>query len=232
MPPVAILSYHKIGDPPDGWYSWYYVSRACFREHLAILRDRGWETIDHRTLLDALDRPARLQQPSVLITFDDAYRNLVDEAVPVLDEAGAASVVFVPTDYIGGTNTFDEGEEPDESICAWEDLATLAQHGVSIQSHGVHHAAMSDLDPDAQRFELEQSRRTLEATAGAPVDLFAFPYGDAGTDAHAMAGNVRAAGYRAAFGYGGGPADLDRDDRYCLPRLAMGPDTDLAELLT
>jgi len=231
MPPVAILSYHKIGDPPADWYSWYYVSRACFREHLTILRDRGWQLIDHRTLLEALDRPARLQQPSALITFDDAYQSLVREAVPVLEDAGAASVVFVPTDYIGGTNTFDEGEEPDEPICAWEDLATLAQHRVSIQSHGVRHAAMSELDPDAQLFELEHSRRRLEETRGTSVDLFAFPYGDAGTDAHAMAGIVRAAGYRAAFGYGGGPADLDRDDRYCLPRLAMGPDTDLVELL-
>jgi peptidoglycan/xylan/chitin deacetylase (PgdA/CDA1 family) len=231
MPPVAILSYHKIGEPPDGWYSWYYVSRACFRDQLAFLRDRGWECIDHLTLLAALDRPARLPKPSVLITFDDAYQSLVREAVPVLDAASAASVVFVPTEYVGGTNTFDAGEEPDEPICTWEDLATLARHGVSIQSHGVRHAAMSDLDRDAQRSELEQSRHTLEERAATTVDLFAFPYGDAGTDAAAMAHAVRAAGYRAAFGYGGGPADLETDDRYCLPRLAMGPDTDLAELL-
>jgi peptidoglycan/xylan/chitin deacetylase (PgdA/CDA1 family) len=231
MPPVAILSYHKIGDPPAEWYSWYYVSRATFGEHLAILRDRGWDLIDHPTLLDALDAPARLERPSALITFDDAYQSLVREAMPVLDEAGAASVVFVPTGYIGGTNTFDAGEEPDETICAWEDLATLARHRVSIQSHGVHHAAMSELDPDAQRFELEQSRRTLEEAATSAVELFAYPYGDAGTDARAMASRVQTAGYRAAFGYGGGPADLTTDDRYCLPRLAMGPDTDLIDLL-
>jgi peptidoglycan/xylan/chitin deacetylase (PgdA/CDA1 family) len=231
MPPVAILSYHKIGDPPDGWDSWYYVSRARFREHLGTLRELGWRTIDHTTLLDALDAPARLRTPSVLVTFDDAYRSLIREALPVLREAGAPSVVFVPTAYVGGTNAFDAGEEPDEPICSWNDLATLASSGVSIQSHGVHHTAMSELDTGAQRVELEDSRRTLEARIDASVDLFAFPYGDAGTDAHAMAGAVRAAGYRAACGYGGGPADLEADDRFCLPRLAMGPDTQLTELL-
>jgi peptidoglycan/xylan/chitin deacetylase (PgdA/CDA1 family) len=235
MPPVAILSYHKIGDPPDGWENWYdnwyYVSRAGFRDHLALLRELGWHTIDAGTLLEALDRPACLDGPSVLITFDDAYRSLVREALPVLSEAGAPSVVFVPTGYIGGSNTFDEGEEPDEPICSWDDLATLARNGVSIQSHGVQHAAMSELDAAEQRIELEQSRRTLESNTGATVDLFAFPYGDSGTDARAMAAAIRNAGYRAAFGYGGGPADLDADDRYCLPRLAMGPDTDLVELL-
>jgi peptidoglycan/xylan/chitin deacetylase (PgdA/CDA1 family) len=231
MPPVAILSYHKIGEPPDGWDNWYYVSRAGFRDQLAVLRSLGWHTIDDRTFLEALDRPARLEGPSVLITFDDAYRSLVREALPVLTEAGAPSVVFVPTGYVGGTNTFDEDEEPDEPICSWDDLATLARNGVSIQSHGVQHAAMSELDPGAQRVELEQSRRTLERNTGATVDLFAFPYGDSGTDASAMAAAVRDAGYRAAFGYGGGAADLGADDRYCLPRLAMGPDTDLADLL-
>jgi peptidoglycan/xylan/chitin deacetylase (PgdA/CDA1 family) len=231
MPPVAILSYHKIGDPPDGWDSWYYVSGERFRAHLAILAEHGWRTIDHATLLGALDEPARLPGPSVLVTFDDAYRSLIREALPVLDEFGAPAVVFVPTAYIGGTNAFDAGEEPDERICSWDDLATLAANGVSIQSHGVHHAAMSDLDPHAQRVELEQSRQTLEDKLRTTVDLFAFPYGDAGTDAPTMAGAVQTAGYRAACGYGGGPADLVADDRFCLPRLAMGPDTDLADLL-
>jgi peptidoglycan/xylan/chitin deacetylase (PgdA/CDA1 family) len=232
MPPVAILSYHKIGDPPDGWDSWYYVGRERFRADLALLRRLGWQTIDHAALLDALDQPARLSRPSVLITFDDAYQLLVREALPVLEEANAPAVVFVPTAYIGGTNTFDDGEEPDEAICSWDDLATLAATGVSIQSHGVHHAAMSDLGLPEQRVELEESRATLEDRLSARVDLFAFPYGDAGTDVHAMGRVVDGAGYRAACGYGGGPADLAADDRFCLPRLAMGPDSDLAAMLT
>jgi peptidoglycan/xylan/chitin deacetylase (PgdA/CDA1 family) len=231
MPLVAILSYHKIGDPPDGWDSWYYVSRERFREHLAILQRLGWRTISHTGLLDALDRPETLQTPSALITFDDAYRSLVHEALPVLQDFDAPSVVFVPTAFVGTMNSFDAGEEPDEPICSWDDLATLAANGVAIQSHGVNHAAMSDLDGAARRAELEQSRAMLEGRLGTTVDLFAFPYGDAGTDAYAMAEAVRAAGYRAGCGYGGGPADLAADDRYCLPRLAMGPDTDLVELL-
>ena len=149
----------------------------------------------------------------------------------MLDEAGAASVVFVPTDYIGGTNTFDEGEEPDEPICAWEDLATLAQHRVSIHRTGCTTWPCRN-SMRMRSVSSSNSRAAPWRHGGATVDLFAFPYGDTGTDAHAMAGNVQAAGYHAAFGYGGGPADLHHDDRYRLPRLAMGPDTDLAELLT
>jgi len=232
MTAVAILSYHKIGAPPaGGWDTWYYVDRARFREQLLTLQHLGWKAIDAATLLDALDDPERLRQPSALITFDDAYRSLVREAVPILEELGFPGVVFVPTSYVGGTNSFDADEEPEEPICGWDDLVVLAAHGVSVQSHGVRHAAMSDLDPTAQRHEIEESRRELEANLSNPVDLFAFPYGDAGNDAVVMGDALRAAGYRAACGYGGGPADLRAHDRYCLPRLAMGPDTNLADLL-
>ncbi len=149
----------------------------------------------------------------------------------MLEELGVPSVVFVPTAHVGGTNEFDGGNEPDEPICDWNDLRRVASSGMSVQSHGVHHLPMSSLDANAQSEELQISRGTLEANLETAVDLFAFPYGDEGLDPQAMGESLRNAGYRAAFLYGGGPAHLDRDDHLRLPRLAMGPDTNLAELL-
>src|SRR5690242_5117185 len=108
MTAVAILSYHKIGEPPaSGWDTWYYVSRARFREQLLTLQRLGWKAIDAEASLAALDDPEQLRQPSALITFDDGYRSLVREAVPVLEELGFPGVVFVPTSYVGATNSFD-----------------------------------------------------------------------------------------------------------------------------
>jgi peptidoglycan/xylan/chitin deacetylase (PgdA/CDA1 family) len=231
-PAVAILSYHKIGEPPDdGWESWYYVPCATFREQLQTLLSAGWPPIDHTTFADALDRPERLPDRCALVTFDDGYRSLVRDAIPILDELGIPSVVFVPTAHIGGTNAFDIDEEPEEEICDWDDLRFLARHDMSVQSHGVRHVPMSTIDPDAQAEELRASRQQLESGLETTVDLFAFPYGDEGPDPLFMRASLRASGYRAAFAYGGGPADLRRDDHFALPRLAMGPDTDLAALL-
>jgi peptidoglycan/xylan/chitin deacetylase (PgdA/CDA1 family) len=229
---VAILSYHKIGEPPGGgWDSWYYVSGATFEAHLGLLAEGGWRPIDHTTLLAGLDHPEALTDRSVLVTFDDGYRSLADHAQPVLERTGFPSVVFVPTAFIGRTNLFDEGDEPTEPICTWHDLRTLATRGVSIQSHGVGHRAMSQICPDEQAIELSRSRQHLERGLGAPVELFAFPYGDGGDEPTAMSDRVEQAGYKAAFLYGGGPVELVGADRYRLPRLAMGPDTDLEQLL-
>jgi hypothetical protein len=66
--------------------------------------------------------------------------------------------------------------------------------------------------------------------AASPVDLLAYPYGDPG-DAQRVPEALERAGYRAAFRYGGGAFRLPVENPYLLPRLAMGPDTDVREEL-
>ena len=41
---VAVLGYHKVGDPPEGsWATWYLVPERTFRDHLELLaRDLGF----------------------------------------------------------------------------------------------------------------------------------------------------------------------------------------------
>jgi len=207
------------------------VPRQVFRAQLQTLLATGWHAIDHATFVEALDRPERARSRSFLITFDDASRSLVREALPVLEDLELPAVVFVPTHYIGGSNAFDLDNEPEEQICDWDDLRHLQERMVSVQSHGVRHAAMSELNLEAQRDELRASRHALESGLGTTVDLFAYPYGDDGDDPGTMATALGAAGYRAAFGYGGGATDLRRGDRFRWPRAAMGPDSDLAALL-
>src|SRR5690606_31160016 len=138
------------------------------------------------------------------------------------------AVLFVPVDHVGGRNTFDAGVEPDEPICDWDDLRALAAAGVAIQSHAASHTRLSELSPEQREAELVRSRAVLEERLGEPVETIAFPFGDPGPDAGSRLARY---GYSAAFLYGGGPFQLPADDRYRLPRIALGPDTDLrAEL--
>src|SRR5262249_41433636 len=116
---LAILGYHKVGAPlPGAWETWYYVPEATFLNQLSYLRDNGWQVIDLETLLQGLADPTRLPQRAALITFDDGYRCVLEVALPCLLRFGYPAVHFVPTDYIGGRNWFDQGAEPEEPICA------------------------------------------------------------------------------------------------------------------
>lgn len=223
MAELAILAYHKIGEPPAGtWRTWNYVPEDTFSRQLATLAESGYTVIDVPTFLEGLESPESLPDRAALLTFDDGHASMLD--VALMD---FPAVVFVPTGYVGGSNTFDQDNEPKEPICSWEQLRELQHRGISIQSHGVSHRRFSELTPTEQATELRDSKARLEDALDAPVDVFAFPYGDCGTDPEAMA----ELGYRAGCLYKGGVVKLPAKTPYRLTRLAMGPDTDLGKLL-
>jgi peptidoglycan/xylan/chitin deacetylase (PgdA/CDA1 family) len=229
---LAILSFHKIGEPsPGGWRSWFYTPEEVFVGHLSCLRENGWMVIDVPTFLGGLKVADSLPTRAALLTFDDGYRSVREVALPWLRRFGYPAVLFVPTDYIGRRNAFDDGTEPEEAICDWDDLRELERWGVSIQSHGASHRLLSQLDLNEQWQELVRSKARLEAGLRSPVDLFAYPYGDGGVNPRAMSQALKRAGYRAACLYGGDPNPLPITDPYRLARLAMGPETDLQAAL-
>jgi peptidoglycan/xylan/chitin deacetylase (PgdA/CDA1 family) len=228
---LAILSYHKIGAGPGGWDTWYYVSEAIFEKQLTWLRDNGWRAIDCAAFLRGLRDPESLPERALLMTFDDGYRTMRTVAMPILQRFAMPAIVFMPTAFIGGMNTFDAGNEPDEPMAGWDDLRALEQGGVSVQSHAVSHPAFSKLTPAQMEEELRDSKLALETGLRKPVEVFAFPYGDGGMDPALTTELLHKTGYAAACLYGGGPITLPASDFYRLARLTMGPDTDLAAVL-
>ncbi len=225
---VAILSYHKIGKPavPD-WDTWFHIPETIFANQLSYLHENGWQVISLEDLLRSLTVPHSLPPRSVLLTFDDGYQSMRHVALPLLVELGYPAVVFVPTDFIGRHNWFDTDNEPEDIICDWDDLRELERSGVSVQSHGVSHRAFSEIDMAQQKEELLRSKAVLEDGLSKPVNVFAYPYGDAGVDADVQRDLLMEVGYISACLYGGGPVRLPIANPYRLSRVAMGPDTDL-----
>jgi peptidoglycan/xylan/chitin deacetylase (PgdA/CDA1 family) len=232
---LAILGYHKIGDPPRDWWTWFYIPEETFAGHMSYLREAGWQVIDLPALLRGITAPESLPERAALLTFDDGYRSMRTVTLPLL--LGYPAVLFVPTDYIGRLNSFEAGNEPEEALCDWDDLRELERSGVSIQSHGASHRPFSELDLSGQEEELVRSKAILEAELKKPIEVFAYPYGDGGTESHLTVRVLKRAGYRAACLYKGGPKPLGGPNHlpiaepYRLIRLAMGPDTDLQAAL-
>ena len=230
---LAVLGYHKIGPPPPGgWESWFYVPETVFCRQLEFLRREGWEAIALADFLQGLDDPGGLPERSVLITFDDGCRSFLEVALPCLERRfGWPSVMFVPTDFVGGRNDFDMGCEPLEMICGWDELRSLGARGVAVQSHTASHRRLSELAPEGWDEEFLRSKGSIESSLARPVEALSYPFGDAGDDPAAVASALSRAGYRAAFLYGGGVGPMPPDDPFRVPRIAMGPDTDLSAAL-
>jgi peptidoglycan/xylan/chitin deacetylase (PgdA/CDA1 family) len=226
---VAVLAYHRVGPPPVGsWDTWYSVPEETFVSQIGWLIAEGWEPIGVRPFVAALRDGSDLPSRTALITFDDAFKSLTGTALGCLRRLGCPAVVFVPVGHVGGTNRWDANTaEPSEPVCDWDDLRKLEAQGVSVQSHAHSHRSFSILTASERAWELEASKVRIDTELGKQVELLAYPYGDAGPSADESAAVVARAGYQAAFLYGGSSFLLLRGDRFRLPRIAMGPDTEL-----
>jgi peptidoglycan/xylan/chitin deacetylase (PgdA/CDA1 family) len=97
----AVLAYHRIGDPdhPSSLDpSLVSATPEAFSAQIAYLRShRNVLSLDD--LLSARRRGDVLPPRSVLVTFDDAYRDFATIAWPILRSHGVPAVLAVPTAY-------------------------------------------------------------------------------------------------------------------------------------
>lgn len=148
--------------------------------------------------VDALSAPPTGRGlPSVCFTFDDAFDNLVANALPALREHRAPSIVFAVTGNLGRTPAWDVAEEHPEAHerCMTEEVVReVVSDGLTrFGSHSHTHPRLGTLPAREVREEGRTSMERLVAITGGPVVDLAFPHGstsDAANDA------LFAAGYR------------------------------------
>ena len=66
-----------------------------FEHGLALLQDRGYRTLSLVELADCIRRGVSLPKRSFVITFDDGYRSVYQQAFPVLQKYGMTATVFL-----------------------------------------------------------------------------------------------------------------------------------------
>lgn len=119
----------------------------------------------------------------VALTFDDGFQSFAAIAAPLLEEHGLPGALFVSTERVGGTNAWDTPTEtnrfPVLPLLDWDGIATVAERGVSIGSHGRTHRRLTSLDDSAVIEELEGSFEDLRRELGVVPTVLAYPYGDA-----------------------------------------------------
>jgi len=211
---IPILLYHKIGRPPRGArVRGQYVSPGLFRRHLAYLRDHGYQGI---SLLEVARQERDSPPLPVVITFDDGYRCLYEEAFPALVEFGFGGMVFVVAGSVGGTNTWEQAVgDAAEPMLEVGQIREMREGGMEFGSHTMGHPRLTSLSPSAARREIGDSRKRIEELVGAPCSAFAYPYGDWDAGVREL---VAEAGYEAACTTRRAAARRT-DDPLALPRI-------------
>jgi peptidoglycan/xylan/chitin deacetylase (PgdA/CDA1 family) len=101
---VWILRYHSISDHRDQNFRYVTpsiaVSPRMFESHIAFLSSR-YAIISLDDVGAWINGTISLQRQSVVITFDDGYRDNYRYAYPILKKCGATATFYVVTDAIG-----------------------------------------------------------------------------------------------------------------------------------
>ena len=179
MSDVLVLCYHGISET---WPAATSVRPGDFEDQLRTFAGRGYRGA---TLAEALTAPPA--EKTLVVTFDDAHRSVLELAAPIMARLGIPGTVFVPTDYAGsdrpmgwdGYDVWLGTKHERELLClGWEELSGLAAAGWEIGSHTCSHPRLSRIDEAAIARELSESKRVCEAEIGAPCRSLAYPYSD------------------------------------------------------
>jgi peptidoglycan/xylan/chitin deacetylase (PgdA/CDA1 family) len=143
----------------------------------------------------------------MLSRFDDAFENLLENALPVLDEFGIPAVIFVVPGNLGQTPRWSISPghpEYDERVMTAEQLRQISSRNVVIGSHTQTHPDLSELPAEQIWWELTESKRSLEEMIGRPVEDLALPFGSYNRDVLQMA---LEAGYKRIYTLDPKPAE-------------------------
>jgi peptidoglycan/xylan/chitin deacetylase (PgdA/CDA1 family) len=198
---LRVLMYHKVNDVPKNPLT---IPVSLFDEQLAQLRELGYQVVDLDAVLAHYTQGAPLPARAVLITFDDGYRDNLANAADVLERHGYPAVLFVPIGYLD-----EERPLPHEERLAanglvngtleWDQLVDLERRGIRVESHGISHRPLADLEVDEAAREIIISKLRLEERLGRPVRAFSYVKGSEAHYRPVHLSLIKQAGYDVAF---------------------------------
>lgn len=177
-----ILAFHSVSDSFD-----LSITRNTikgFREIMEYLRQTGYtgysisglnsENTCHCEGAERTKQSVETKPTAIALTFDDGFLDFYENVYPILKEYEFTATVFLISDYVGKTSTWDYQKKQHMS---WDMIGEMSEHGIEFGSHGKTHVDLRSLDDKRLRVELVDSKQTIEDKTGKPVKHFSYPFG-------------------------------------------------------
>lgn len=166
---VPILMYHSIGEDIPDKDNLLSISVSSFEKEMKFLKDRKFNVISLEDLADYIDSGLRLPRNSVVVTFDDGYKDNFILAFPLLKKYNIPATIFICPLLIS--------QEPD--YLTWTQVKKLASSPlIDIGSHGLSHAYLPDIKDQRQlSYQIKTSKILLGEILNVPIKFFSYPAG-------------------------------------------------------
>lgn len=174
-----ILMYHMVSQHRSGAkFNKLRVPPEQFERQIAYLAENGWTFAHVSELKNAL--PAK----TVVLTFDDGYRDNLEYAHPILARHKAKATLYLVEDRFDRDWStakkahHDSGELMQEPKLSDAEVETMLASGVwELGAHTLTHANLPATEPQQRADEVTQGRTVLQQKFNQSIPSFAYPFG-------------------------------------------------------
>lgn len=210
MKKLIIIYYHDIVENGKG-YSYQKVEKEHFESQMKFLNDNGYQSI----LFEDMEKP--LPNNAVLVTFDDGFKSVYENAVPIMEKYNIKGNIFLPTKYIEEKNPYFMSWDVIKKICDTEKF--------SVAAHTHEHVDIRTLDDKSMNEEILKSEYLFEKRLNVHVNAFCMPYGK--YDYKSIKNLKKTKKYKFIFASFYGHANAINLDNKLLPRIGISNDDTL-----
>jgi len=201
---TTILTYHSISDHRKFKYSRHYtINPQLLNLQMNYLYDNNFKVINLAELYDRIQGRIKVNQKTLVLTFDDGHADSYIYACPILKKYGFCATFFLISSFVGSKNLFPWLHEPifpqgENLPLSAEQILDMAKEGMDFGSHTLSHQRLSQLSQNQAYKEINESKTYLEELLGREINYFSYPYGSWNDFDHTHQEIVRKAGYKLA----------------------------------
>ena len=211
---IAVLTYHDvvetIEDDPNTTVN---ISKEKFESQIKWLKKHGYKSITMDEFYEWKKGNKKLPRKSVLITFDDGWKNYLKIALPILEKYDMSSSVFVVFKYSENCTLRNE-----DIYLNLDDLKEISDnHKLSkILSHSYNLHEKDTADSNDYELYDEDIKKVSEFYSN--IKYYAYPFGHR-NDNYIKA--LKDNNYKLAFTFGPYDFATKENNDYEIPRMGL-----------
>lgn len=171
---LPILLFHALDNSPSN----IAFSPKSFEKAMYTLYLAGYQTLDLSTISKYLQENKVFPKNSFVITFDDGYKSVYEQAFPILQKYNFTATIFITVGKTKPVTAFERlPSMQGRTMLSWQEIKLMQAANITIGSHTLTHPNLTKLSKAEQTTEIYNSKIMIEDILGTEVNSFAYPYG-------------------------------------------------------
>ena len=152
------------------------VPVESFYDQMKYLKVKNFNVIGLSELITFMTSGLPMPDKSIAITFDDGFKNIQTNALPILKEFGFTATLFVNL-YFLERKIPKEFYWSDWLTLNWEEIKQLHESDITVGSHALTHRKLTKVSDGDLQNEIFGSKEIIEQNIGEKIFAFSYPHG-------------------------------------------------------